>query len=137
MAGLTPARADIIVAGAAILETLMEDLGIETIVALDECGLREGLLLDDLGARRPATSSRTGAGVRERSVLQLARATAFDEPHARQVARLALELFDRRAQGGPAPPRRPRSASCSSTRRCCTTSAPSSATRATTSTPTT
>ena len=27
-------------------------------------------------------------------MLQLARATSFDEPHARQVARLALELFD-------------------------------------------
>ena len=91
--GLTPARADIIVAGAAILDTLMEDLGIETIVALDDCGLREGLLLDDL-ARAGQHELRHGAGVRERSVLQLARSTSFDEPHARQVARLALELFD-------------------------------------------
>ena len=86
-------RADIIVAGAAILETLMEDLGIETITALDECGLREGLLLDDL-ARAGQHELRHGAGVRERSVLQLARSTSFDEAHARQVARLALELFD-------------------------------------------
>ena len=93
VAGLSPARADIIVAGAAILETLMEDLGVETITALDECGLREGLLLDDL-ARAGQHELRYGAGVRERSVLQLARSTAFDEPHARQVARLALELFD-------------------------------------------
>ena len=91
--GLAPARADIIVAGAAILDTLMEDLGIETIVALDECGLREGLLLDDL-ARAGQHELKHGAGVRERSVLQLARSTAFDETHARQVARLALELFD-------------------------------------------
>jgi len=91
--GLSPARADIIVAGAAILETLMDDLGIETITALDECGLREGLLLDDL-ARAGQHELRHGAGVRERSVLQLARSTSFDETHARQVARLALELFD-------------------------------------------
>ena len=91
--GLAPARADIIVAGAAILEALLEDLGIETIVALDDCGLREGLLLDDL-ARAGQHELRYGAGVRERSVLQLARSTSFDEPHARQVARLALELFD-------------------------------------------
>jgi exopolyphosphatase/guanosine-5'-triphosphate,3'-diphosphate pyrophosphatase len=91
--GLSPARADIIVAGAAILDTLMEDLGIETIVALDDCGLREGLLLDDL-ARAGQRDLKRGAGVRERSVLQLARATSFDEAHARQVARLALELFD-------------------------------------------
>ena len=91
--GLAPARVDIIVAGAAILDTLMEDLGIETIVALDECGLREGLLLDDL-ARAGQHELKHGAGVRERSVLQLARSTSFDETHARQVARLALELFD-------------------------------------------
>ena len=91
--GLAPARADIIVAGAAILDTLTEDLGIETIVALDDCGLREGLLLDDL-ARAGQHEVKHGAGVRERSVLQLARSTSFDEAHARQVARLALELFD-------------------------------------------
>jgi exopolyphosphatase/guanosine-5'-triphosphate,3'-diphosphate pyrophosphatase len=96
---LAPARADIIIAGAAILETLMEDLGIETIVALDDCGLREGLLLDDL-ARAGQHELAHGAGVRERSVLQLARATSFDETHARQVARLALELFDSSRQGG-------------------------------------
>jgi exopolyphosphatase/guanosine-5'-triphosphate,3'-diphosphate pyrophosphatase len=99
VAGLSPARADIIVAGAAILEALMEDLGIETIVALDDCGLREGLLLDDL-ARAGQHELAHGAGVRERSVLQLARATAFDEAHARQVARLALELFDSAQRAG-------------------------------------
>ncbi len=97
--GLAPARADIIVAGAAILETLMEDLGVETITALDECGLREGLLLDDLG-RAGQHEVRHGAGVRERSVLQLARSTAFDEAHARHVTRLALELFDSARDAG-------------------------------------
>ena len=136
MPGLSPARADIIVAGAAILETLMEDLGIETIVALDDCGLREGLLLDDL-ARAGQHELAHGAGVRERSVLQLARATSFDEAHARQVPRLALELFDSRRATPACTGSAPRSASCSSTRPCCTTSARSSATRATTSTPTT
>ena len=113
--GLTPARADIIVAGAAILEALMEDLGIETIVALDDCGLREGLLLDDLG-RAGQHELRHGAGVRERSVLQLARSTSFDETHARQVARLALELFDSAARR-PAPPPRPRGARAARVRR--------------------
>ena len=91
--GLSPARADIIVAGAAILDALMKDLGIDVIIALDECGLREGLLLDDL-ARAGQHELKHGAGVRERSVLQLARSTSFDEVHARQVTRLALELFD-------------------------------------------
>ncbi len=91
--GLSPARADIIVAGAAILETLMDELGLERIVALDDCGLREGLLLDDL-ARGEHGAGFLETGVRERSVLQLARATSFDEGHARHVAELARELFD-------------------------------------------
>jgi exopolyphosphatase/guanosine-5'-triphosphate,3'-diphosphate pyrophosphatase len=97
--GLAPARADIIIAGAAILETLLEDLGLETLVALDECGLREGLLLDDL-ARAGQPELRRGADVRERSVLQLARATSIDETHARHVAHLATELFDSAGAAG-------------------------------------
>lgn len=97
--GLTPARADIIVAGAAILDTLMEDLGLEQVVALDDCGLREGLLLDDL-ARGEHGDRFLETGVRERSVLQLARATSFDEAHARHVARLAVELFESGREAG-------------------------------------
>jgi len=91
--GLAAARADIIVAGAAILETLMDELGLDAIVALEDCGLREGLLVDHL-ARGGHGELVRGTSVRERSVLQLARATSFDERHARQVAGLALELFD-------------------------------------------
>ncbi len=90
--GLGPARADIIIAGAAILHTLMEALGLGEI-AVSERGLLEGLLEDYLQksghARQPP-----GMSVRERSVLQLGRACNFEEDHARQVAKLALGLFD-------------------------------------------
>ena len=61
--GINPERADIIIPGAAILETLMESLGIERIVALDECGLREGLLLDDLARRVEPPDSSKARGV--------------------------------------------------------------------------
>ena len=97
--GLSPARADIIIAGAALLETLMDELGLETVVALDDCGLREGLLVDDL-TRDGQDDLARRTSVRERSVLQLARATSFDEEHARQVTRLALELFDSSHEAG-------------------------------------
>ncbi|HET6496715.1 MAG TPA: Ppx/GppA phosphatase family protein [Thermoleophilia bacterium] len=90
--GLNPERADIIIAGAAILDALMEDLGLLEIQALAECGLREGLVLDHLARTSPELAR--GPSVRERSVLRLARSTAFDESHARHVAGLALELFD-------------------------------------------
>jgi exopolyphosphatase / guanosine-5'-triphosphate,3'-diphosphate pyrophosphatase len=97
--GLNPLRADIVVAGAAILDALMEDLGLEEIRAVAECGLREGLVVDHLARERGLTRGEGGT-VRERSVLQLARACSFDEPHARQVQALALELFDSAGEVG-------------------------------------
>jgi exopolyphosphatase / guanosine-5'-triphosphate,3'-diphosphate pyrophosphatase len=90
--GINPARADIIIAGAAILHTLMQDLDIRQLHISDR-GLRDGLLIDYLGQSEHA-SMLTGISVRERSVLQLARACNFDEPHARKAAELALALFD-------------------------------------------
>ena len=45
----------------------------------------------------------TGRGelsIRERSILQLGRTCGFDEPHARKVAALALELFDSGREAG-------------------------------------
>ena len=97
--GLSPERADIIVAGAAILDALMDDLGVAAITSLAECGLREGLVLDHL-ARRSRTNGVSGQSVRERSVLRLARSVAVDEAHARHVTHLAQELFDSAAQCG-------------------------------------
>jgi exopolyphosphatase / guanosine-5'-triphosphate,3'-diphosphate pyrophosphatase len=97
--GLNPARADIVVAGAAILDALMDELGIAQITAIAECGLREGLLLDYF-ARSEHHDIVTGITVRERSVLRLGRATSFDEDHARRVAHLALELFDSAGAAG-------------------------------------
>jgi exopolyphosphatase/guanosine-5'-triphosphate,3'-diphosphate pyrophosphatase len=96
--GLNPLRADIVVAGAAILEAVMEDLGLEEIRAVAECGLREGLVVDHLARVRGLGHG--GTSVRERSVLQLARACSFDEAHARQVQALALELFDSASAAG-------------------------------------
>jgi exopolyphosphatase/guanosine-5'-triphosphate,3'-diphosphate pyrophosphatase len=90
--GMNPARADIIIGGAAILETVMEELDVDEISASDR-GLKDGLLVDYL-ARRGAAPHLARLSVRERSVLQLARACQVDEAHARVVQRLTLELFD-------------------------------------------
>lgn len=91
--GINPERADIIIAGAAILDTLMQDLKIKQIRVLSDHGLREGLLVDYL-SRSEHAAFFNEFSVRERSVLQLGRACGFDETHARHVAHLALELFD-------------------------------------------
>src|SRR5262249_35948427 len=45
--GLNPERADIVLAGAAILDAFMQELGV-TAILVSERGLREGLLIDYL-----------------------------------------------------------------------------------------
>ena len=89
--GLNPERADIIIAGAAVLDTLMEELSL-TEMRVSTRGLRDGLLVDYLARQQGAHEA--DLSVRERSVLQLGRICAFDEEHARLTARLACELFD-------------------------------------------
>ncbi len=91
VAGLNPDRADIIVSGAAILDVLMEGLGFDTMRVMPVGGLREGLLMDYLAQ---GSHNLHWLSVRERSVVHLGRACHFDEPHARNAQRLALELFD-------------------------------------------
>ena len=90
--GLNPARADIILGGAAILEGLMHALGI-TELRVSERGLRDGLLVDYL-LKHQHTPGLETISVRQRSVLQLGRLCRFHEGHAQATARLALALFD-------------------------------------------
>jgi len=87
-------RADIIVAGSVVLDTILEAVQAKEIVLCD-WALREGLLIDYMQAH-PRSVARAEAypDVRRRSVVSLAEKCGYDEPHARQVARLALDLFD-------------------------------------------
>ena len=89
--GLNAARADIIVAGAAILETVLELAG-QSGFQVSDRGLRDGLIAD--AAMQEEGEAYGQLPVRERSVLELGRACRFDERHHRQVARLAVGLFD-------------------------------------------
>ncbi len=100
--GINPDRADVIVAGAAVLQTIMEELGL-TEVRVSGRSLQHGILIDYL-RRRGLALSPAGApphlSTREAGVLGLARFCRFEEEHARHVAALALELFDSaRARG--------------------------------------
>jgi exopolyphosphatase/guanosine-5'-triphosphate,3'-diphosphate pyrophosphatase len=82
-------RADIIVAGAVILEALSQHLSLKAVVSIDR-GLRHGLLVD-LQRRALAGDSDQSIGGAARV---LGRRFYFDERHASQVARIALQLFD-------------------------------------------
>ncbi|HYM40959.1 MAG TPA: Ppx/GppA phosphatase family protein [Thermoplasmata archaeon] len=90
--GINPERADIIVGGAAIVDVFMDELDLPEIHPTDR-GMRDGLLLDYL-ANSEHADFYGGVPIRDRSVLQLARACGSDEAHTRVVARLATELFD-------------------------------------------
>jgi exopolyphosphatase / guanosine-5'-triphosphate,3'-diphosphate pyrophosphatase len=82
-------RAEIIVAGAVILEALMQHLDLASITAVDR-GLRDGLLIDLLDKANPSTHDQSFF----EATLAMGERFHFDERHARQVARLALTLFD-------------------------------------------
>ena len=90
VAGLNVARADIIVAGLAAVAEILGRLEAKS-VAVSSYGIREGILLD-LARVKPGTADRGEA--RERSVRQLAERSHYEEPHSRQVQKLALRLFD-------------------------------------------
>ena len=92
MPGINPERADIIIAGAAVLETFMKELALKSISVTNR-GLQDGLLVDYL-SRREGSFTDVALSPRERSVLQLGRACGINEVHARTVSGLALELFD-------------------------------------------
>ncbi len=96
MPGLEPKRADIILAGALILEGVVDVFGVQELT-LSDYALREGVLLDT------ANRIRGGAlhhlrDVSRRGVEHLAAAMDEDPDHSAHVAMLALQLFDATAE---------------------------------------
>jgi exopolyphosphatase/guanosine-5'-triphosphate,3'-diphosphate pyrophosphatase len=96
--GINPERADIIIAGAAIIETTMEEFDLDEITVSYK-GLRDGLLVDYL-SRFEGFLDFQKTPMRNRTVLQLGRTFDFDERHSEVVASLALQLFDSGRKAG-------------------------------------
>jgi exopolyphosphatase/guanosine-5'-triphosphate,3'-diphosphate pyrophosphatase len=92
--GLDPRRADLMVAGAILLDTLLKRLGADEITLCD-LALREGVLLDYIHShRKDIARVDSYPDVRRRSVIELAERCAWEAEHSKQVAALALTLFD-------------------------------------------
>ena len=92
--GLDPRRADLMVAGAVLLDTLLKRLEADEITLCD-LALREGVLLDYIHRhRRDIARVDKYPDVRRRSVIELAERCAWEADHSRQVAALALTMFD-------------------------------------------
>ena len=92
--GLDPRRADLMVAGAILLDRLLKKLKADDITLCD-LALREGVLLDYIRQhRRDIARIDRYPDVRRRSVIELAERCAWEADHSRQVAALALTMFD-------------------------------------------
>jgi exopolyphosphatase/guanosine-5'-triphosphate,3'-diphosphate pyrophosphatase len=92
--GIKPLRADLILAGAVVVQSAMEAGGFAAL-EVTEAGLREGIFFErHLGDRELFEE------VRRASVLNLAARYHMDVAHTRHVAALALGMFDQLARLG-------------------------------------
>jgi exopolyphosphatase / guanosine-5'-triphosphate,3'-diphosphate pyrophosphatase len=92
--GLDPRRADLLVAGSVLLDTIVRRLAAEE-VTLCDLALREGLILDYIH-RNSARIRKVERypDVRRRSVVELGERCGYWSEHAQQVSKLALAIFD-------------------------------------------
>ncbi len=105
LAGVSAKRADVLVAGAAILLTLMEDFNFSR-MSVSNRNLQDGILMDYLQNQRRERAKAEllestviehttyERSVREQSVFQLAQRCRFEEQHCKHMAKLTLELHD-------------------------------------------
>jgi exopolyphosphatase/guanosine-5'-triphosphate,3'-diphosphate pyrophosphatase len=94
--GIKPARADLILAGAVVVDAVLQAGGFPGL-EVTEAGLREGIFFERhlAGAEPPLFED-----PRRASVLNLAARYHMDVPHTRHVAGLALGMFDQLARVG-------------------------------------
>jgi exopolyphosphatase/guanosine-5'-triphosphate,3'-diphosphate pyrophosphatase len=91
--GVKPARADVILAGALVVEAVLELTGSEG-MEVTEAGLREGVFF---ASHRRDSAEPLFVDVRRAGVLNLAARYGADVAHTRHVAELALSMFDQLA----------------------------------------
>jgi exopolyphosphatase/guanosine-5'-triphosphate,3'-diphosphate pyrophosphatase len=92
--GLSPQRADIIVAGLAVVERIMRKLG-ANVVQVHTRGVRDGLMLTMV--QQLPTPPSVPTEDRRAAVEEFAKNCGVDLPHARQVARIAGSLWQQLA----------------------------------------
>jgi exopolyphosphatase / guanosine-5'-triphosphate,3'-diphosphate pyrophosphatase len=100
--GIKPARADLVLAGAIVVQGVIEAGGFAGL-EVTESGLREGVFFERLlSDRRPITDDRPPLfdDIRRQSVLNRAAQYRHDRAHTEHVATLALAMFDELARLG-------------------------------------
>ncbi len=91
--GLSADRAEIIVAGLAIIEAVAKRLAVG-VVRVHERGIRDGLLLRMTRDLFPETADSFGSLDRLRSVRQFAKRCQYARSHCEHVTELALQILD-------------------------------------------
>jgi exopolyphosphatase/guanosine-5'-triphosphate,3'-diphosphate pyrophosphatase len=91
--GLSPDRADIIVAGAAVVARLTRRLGTQQIL-VNERGIRDGLMLQMIAGLPGRPSGQPQPADRLEWVRVLARKCRSNELHCEHIARLAGQIWD-------------------------------------------
>jgi len=99
--GVKPARADLVLAGAVVLQGVLEAGGFDGLETT-EAGLREGVFFERLLSRgRPISDAPAlFEDLRRTSVLNMAAQYRVDRHHTQHVAALALGMFDELAALG-------------------------------------
>jgi exopolyphosphatase/guanosine-5'-triphosphate,3'-diphosphate pyrophosphatase len=95
VAGLSPQRADIIVAGLAIIERIMRHLRVN-VVQVHTRGVRDGLMLTMV--QQTSLPPVVQAEERRAAIEEFAKNCGVDLPHARQVAKIAGSLWHQLAE---------------------------------------
>lgn len=91
--GLDASRADIITAGALILEQIFKELKIKQLTVSDYA-LREGMILDTIETRLALKRHDHLTDIRYKSVIQLAENLKYEKEHSCHTTQLALSIFD-------------------------------------------
>jgi exopolyphosphatase/guanosine-5'-triphosphate,3'-diphosphate pyrophosphatase len=95
MAGMTPDRADIIIAGLTIIDALMKRFRVNTLV-IHTRGVRDGLvreMIDDVMGATPSAGVDDPAA-RDAAIERLAAACSGELEHGRKVAALAGRIYE-------------------------------------------
>ncbi len=96
--GIEEKRAELLPAGASVLVTMLDELGLDEFgvdeMTFSDWALREGIVLDAVSAHDPDDWSDDPHALRRAAVAGLARRCGSDAAHSHHVARLALSLFD-------------------------------------------
>jgi len=106
MAGMTPDRADIIVAGLSIVDALMKRFHVNTL-AVHTRGVRDGLLREMIEEAAGASADAVAADLpaqREVAIERLAAACSGEIEHGRKVAALAGRIYEQLVEPLQLPP---------------------------------